>query len=213
MGIKKLFSEQDKKNISEAIRQIELSTSGELVPVVSNKSNNYYFQRLIFSVFFSYFIAEALLFIPYFFVKLEFILLIHLAIFLILFSITSLDFVTRRIVTKKQKYKAVKKQALAAFYSNELYETSDRTGILIYISLLEKQVVVLGDKGINSKLHESSWEDVVKIIISGIKSKSIANGLIEGIKACTELLKTHFPIKANDVNEIKNELIIKEFKG
>ncbi|MEQ9364928.1 MAG: hypothetical protein RIF32_11825, partial [Leptospirales bacterium] len=61
-------------------------------------------------------------------------------------------------------------RALEAFVSEEVFQTRDRTGILIFLSMFEHRVHIIGDSGINSRVKPGEWEDIVEIITSGIKS-------------------------------------------
>ncbi len=91
-----------------------------------------------------------------------------------------------------------------------VYKTRDRTGILIFISLLERKIELIADSGINEKITQSRWNDIVTHIISGIKAKELANNLIEAIDECGKLLSKYFPIKKDDENELENEINVLE---
>ena len=63
-----------------------------------------------------------------------------------------------------------------------------RTGILIYISLLEHQVYILPDTGIRARVKDKEWKAVTGMIVAGIKRKKPADGTLEAITACRDLL-------------------------
>ena len=98
-------------------------------------------------------------------------------------------------------------RALETFYKHNVSMTKDRTGIMIFISLLERKVEVLADCGINEKVENNYWNQIVTNLVSKIKEGSIAIGLCEAILDCGKSLESSFPIKDNDVNEISNDLI------
>jgi putative membrane protein len=89
-----------------------------------------------------------------------------------------------------------------------LRKTQEGTGILIYISLHERMVRILGDDSISAKLTQDDWNGVRDTIIEGIRSKRPADGLKEAILKCGELLAQHFPIRPDDANELSNEIHI-----
>ena len=68
-----------------------------------------------------------------------------------------------RLVTSRERmaYK-VKLRAQQAFYQHGFQHTQGRTGILIFVSLLEHRVQVLADKGINDCVPAGTWEGVVE---------------------------------------------------
>jgi putative membrane protein len=68
-------------------------------------------------------------------------------------------------------------------------------------------VVVIGDEGIHNKVGKDVWNDVVSIIVSGIKTKKVEQGIIDGVESCRGLLKKHFPISTGDTNELSNKVV------
>ena len=76
---------------------------------------------------------------------------------------------------------------------------------------MERMVIVIGDEGINSKLKPNDWDEVVSKITNGIKQHNLKKGITEGLFASTLLLKEHFPVDVDDVNELSDSLIIEEF--
>ena len=60
----------------------------------------------------------------------------------------------RALAGREAMARAVRRAAEAAFTREGVFETRDRTGILIFLSLLEHQVVVLPDTGIAAKAPE-----------------------------------------------------------
>lgn len=210
MALGKLFTAEDKLIISEAVKDLELHTSGEIVPVVAEASARYFvhvvFYATIFSYLSSFFLAYFLnisnLLMPVFGIVL-FIL------FMILFKIKKIKYF---LVSKKDRERTSFQLANKVFFEKNLHKTRDKTGILIFVSLFEKNVIVLGDEGINSKIDKTDWETVVDYIKAGIKSGKLIDGLKEGINSCKSLLEKFFPIKEDDTNELSNELVIIEEK-
>ena len=101
--------------------------------------------------------------------------------------------------------RSVHRYAMKAFVEEEVFNTRDRTGILLFISLFEHRIEVLGDSGINQKVSADEWVDVVEHIRSGIRSGRFADGLIEGIEMCGHLLeKSGVEIREDDSNELSN---------
>jgi putative membrane protein len=96
----------------------------------------------------------------------------------------------------------VQRSAELAFHQLGMVETRDRTGILIYVSLLERRVVVLADRGIHARVAEGTWDGVVARVIEGIRRGEADEGLVAGIRMCGEILSRHVPAGPNDPNEL-----------
>jgi len=101
----------------------------------------------------------------------------------------------------------VHEKALVSFLEHGLHETRDRTGILILISLFERRVQVLADSGINAKVAEQTWDEIVSLITTGLKKGDACAALCQAISRCGELLQDHFPVRADDTNELPNLII------
>ncbi len=82
-----------------------------------------------------------------------------------------------------------RRRASQAFLEEEVFRTRERTGILIFLSLLERRVVVLGDAGINARVEPREWETIVEGIVAGIRRGEPAAALVEAIGRCGELLE------------------------
>lgn len=103
--------------------------------------------------------------------------------------------------------RTVHHRAMRAFVEEEVFNTRDRTGILLFISLLEHRIEVLGDEGINRRVTADDWTEVVAKIRAGIKQKQIAKGLIDAIEICGHLLERRgVEIQPDDSDELSNEV-------
>ncbi|MEM8489161.1 MAG: hypothetical protein AAF564_26695 [Bacteroidota bacterium] len=103
--------------------------------------------------------------------------------------------------------RTVHHRAMRAFVEEEVFNTRDRTGILLFISLLEHRIEVLGDEGINRRVSAEDWTEVVVKIRNGIKQQRIAKGLIDAIEICGELLERRgVEIQPDDSDELSNEV-------
>lgn len=215
----KLFSEADRNAIKQAIMQAEENTSGEIIPVIASTSGRYDRAEDIFGLLFSL-LSVAIGWTLFhnntstdgwssFNFELTAILLTVFLSFIIGVLLTHLCPVLRSpFVTKKEMEEEVDRAAAEAFQHNRLRNTDDSTGILIYISLYEHQVKVVGDDGISAKLTHPDWQHICDAIIKDFKEKQYTSGIVEGINLSGKLLAEHFPIKDGDKDELENELVI-----
>ncbi|MBZ9651376.1 TPM domain-containing protein [Psychroflexus montanilacus] len=96
--------------------------------------------------------------------------------------------------------------ALEIFEKLEMHKTELSNGVLIYVSIDDHQLVILGDKGINNVVPNGFWESTKDEIISQFKSGNYKQGLINGILEAGEQLKQHFPYQSDDTNELNDEI-------
>jgi uncharacterized membrane protein YgcG len=98
------------------------------------------------------------------------------------------------------------KYSEAVFEKLGMADTSERNGVLVLLDIAERRFAVIGDKGINEKVPEHFWRKVADIMSDRFKQRLFAEGLVEGIRVIGEHLAFHFPRKADDVNELPDEI-------
>ena len=97
----------------------------------------------------------------------------------------------------------VHRRALQAFVEEEVFDTRDRTGILLFVSLREHRIEVVGDTGINQQVEADDWAEVVTRIRRGIQNDNLTEGLVEAIETCGRLLEEKgVDIRPDDENEL-----------
>lgn len=115
----------------------------------------------------------------------------------------------RQFISQREIQEEVEEAAITGFFREGLHRTRYGTGFLIFISVFERRVWVLGDQGINSKVSKDQWDKIIQIVTDGIKQKNQTEAICRAVKEIGQLLQAHFPIRPNDHDELKN-LIIKE---
>lgn len=221
---KKFLNEKDMKNIGEAVQNAEKNTSGEIATALINESDDYAKYELFFAFIAGFIYFSIMLFFSsevkeliqcmfwnynssYLISFYGFSIFVVISIFYFIANISTID---RLIVPKKVMQEKVNNRAMRYFTESGVYNTRDRTGILIFISTLEKQIQLIADSGINKKIEQSQWNEIVENIANGVKEKTLSKNLIESIDECGKLLSKHFPIKDDDENELPNEINILE---
>ena len=211
------FSDSDKNEIKQAVKDLENESSGELVLYFAKSSHSYQGASwklagisggitLVIIMSLSYLWLLTPFFTP---IVISAIVLIMMAVGLGLAALSPkirLSLVAGKIVEN-----GVITKARDIFLQEEVFNTIDRSGILIFISELEHEVVVLGDSGINSKIPDAAWQDIVNTIVRAIKKKEIVGGIVHAIEQCKDLLLEHdFHIREDDTNELSDDIRIEE---
>jgi len=107
----------------------------------------------------------------------------------------------------KRKELTVMQRAIRAFYEKGLYKTKKNTGVLFFLSLLERKVWVLADSGINEKIDQATLNRFANIVSQGIKDGNAYEALCTAIKEAGTLLEKHFPITPGDIDELPDEVM------
>lgn len=114
----------------------------------------------------------------------------------------------RRLVGRTLLDVRVHRRALQAFLTEEVFNTRDRTGILLFVSLREHRIEVLGDTGINAQVPPEAWADVVATLRHHIKTAGdLTAGLVDAIEQCGRLLERKgVAIRPDDTDELSNRV-------
>lgn len=96
----------------------------------------------------------------------------------------------------------------AAFIFEELgmHRTRHRNGVLIYLSVADRKLAVIGDEGIDRRVPPDFWNDVVGLLKLHLAAGRPADGLVEAVHTVGEKLRDLFPREANDKNELPNDI-------
>ena len=218
------FSDQERKNISEAVAEAERRTAGEIVPVVTTSSGDYDRSEDIVGLWFAAITLACLWWlrlpqagpgewerpvVGVSWVGLLITIGAMVAAFIVGAALASHVGWLRRLFTfRSQMQREVQRSALRAFFEHGLRETEERTGILIYLSLFERMVHVTGDRAVAERLADDDWREVRDLILNGIKKGNPGEGMVAAIKRCGDVLEKHFPPRPDDKNELPNELCI-----
>jgi len=212
----RFVSDADRQRISRCVQEVEKNTSGEIVPFVKSASYHYPAAALRAALAVSTLVAAAATAAEGFFMPWGSLGLLDLwifpsvfaACFLVVFALARYVPVLKRLfISREEMTDEVEEAALTAFYRHRLAETRDRTGILLYVSVFERRVVVLADKGINEKVDRETWQQVVDIVLGGIRDGRPADALCEAVTRCGDLIAARFPLRAGDKDELRNLIV------
>jgi putative membrane protein len=219
MKLRNRFSDSDLQRIKDAVKDAESKISGEIVPVIVERSGTYptavykgglFLAGLVFVVMIildRYVIDDASHTLYYDPVFIFFIVVIGGLVGALLPTIS--DNVRRMLVSKKQLDEFTRQRAENAFLEEEVFNTRHRTGIMIFISFFEHEVIVMADRGISKVVDQKEWDKIVAELVSHIRENRFVDGVVAGIKRCGEiLLEKGFHKTPDDVNELRDDLRI-----
>ena len=216
-----LFSAEDKQAVEAAIAEAEKMTAGEIVPVVATISGRYDRAEDLFGLLFALIALSVawLLFqdttqAAWSATQTHGLGLPATAGILIVGFVIGAALATRfpalrlPFIARAEMIEEVERRALETFQRQRVRDTSGGTGVLIYVSLYEHVVRVIGDDGVAAQLSSDSLETICTLVVDGLKRGQPADGLRQAVKKTGELLAPHLPPTAGDANEIANQLIL-----
>jgi putative membrane protein len=204
-----LLTQHDKNHISKAISEAEKKTSAEIVVAVVRQSDPYP-ESYLLAGFLGSIIGVGINLIwsweHHWSAGLTEILVcetLGALAFVLLAKIPSLH---RLLLSSHKKAYRVHQACLLKFHSLGIEKTKTGTGILIYISELERRVQILADRGVTPFFPEDAWKNQVEKIILGIKSGRLSANLSEIILEMGAVLSDKFPPSKDNPNELSNEV-------
>ena len=192
--------------IEDSVRAAELRTSGELVVAVARRSDDYAALRALVAGVVALVLAligQALMpwTFPAWFVAAE------LPLALLCYWLLGTSTLLRVVVPDSLRNQRVDARALQVFAERGVADTSERSGVLIYISEAEQRVRILADRGIHERVGPEEWQADVALIVEGMRTETPDQGIVKAVERIGALLAQSFPRREGDVNELADELV------
>jgi putative membrane protein len=122
--------------------------------------------------------------------------------------IGTLPIIIRFFTPRERMQQKVQLRAELAFAQHGIAHTREQTGLLLMLSLLERQVYVLPDKSLAGRVSDAEWQAAVAVIVERLQADDLAGGLCRGIEASGAILARACPAgKGDNPNELSNEVI------
>jgi len=214
-AVERRFSDDDRRRIGEAVREAEKGTSGEVVVVITDASDDYDEARWRAAFGLAGLVMLADLGYRHF---APFWLSWNAdAVWLGVWGAGALGYMAaswaplrRALIGRERMALRVRRAAEGAFTAERVFETRDRTGILIFLSLLEHQVRVLPDAGIAAKAPETEWASVVSTMVQGMKAGRPTDAVVTAVRSCGDILRAAgFTARPDDANELPDDALLR----
>ena len=216
--MKRILTDKESNSLEKRIAEVEKNTGAQIVLAVVGRSDSY--AEIPWKVF-ALAVSMTGLFIYAFnllwpgrcssatvLVSIVFILIIGItaALFSVYFP-----WFARFFLASHRAETEVRQYAESFFLTNELFSTSYRTGILLLISLFERKVILLPDKGIGGKLSHAEMQKVIEEMKPFLASRQVYHALENGLDVLGKLLVDK-NLKESGRNELP-DMIIEEKGG
>ena len=220
MADRPLFTDADRERIREAVAAAETRTSGEIVPYVVRASGSYpvaVWRAASAGALLAALLALALAWLydgwglDWLYSAWAMALVMTIGGVLGAVLGGAADAVRRRLAGPALLDETVHRRAAVAFVEEEVFDTRDRTGILLFVSLLEHRIEVVGDVGINAKVEPGEWVEVVERLRSGIVHGDLAGGIVDAVGLCGDLLhRRGVAIRPDDTDELSDDVRVRD---
>lgn len=189
-------------SVAEVVRAIEGSSSAELVVEVRSRSGSYAHADARLAALVSFLTLLFVLFSPWTFEPpwvAAYLVIAYLAGMVVS---RSSDIVRRLMTTRSDRQGRVRTIAAATFFERGVANTQRETGLLVYVSILERRIELLADRGVLDAVPVLAWNQLAE---NTRTLKATAADLPDVLRALQPLLARHLPARLGDRDELPNE--------
>jgi len=219
------LTQAEHKAVSDAVAAAEAHTAGEIVTIITDRSDGYSDVALVWSAIAAFTaIAFLTLFPGFYLAKVDWLLggwnsaWTPRGIFGLALAVGILKFAGMWLVQLWQplkfflvpgpiKTRRALARAAGLFKVGAERRTHGRTGILIYLSMREHRADILADEAIASKVEPEVWGDAMAAMLAELGQGRVAAGMIAAVERVGKVLAEHVPRDGVDHNELPDRLI------
>jgi putative membrane protein len=128
----------------------------------------------------------------------------------LLYALANIPAIDRLIIPRAVRSRSVQNRAVRYFAESGVSGTKDRSGILLFVSYMEREVHIIADSGISAKISGDLWRLIADELASEIGGKDTELAFVRAIERCGELLEQHFPSQNDNPDELPNAVVILE---
>jgi uncharacterized membrane protein len=99
-------------------------------------------------------------------------------------------------------------RAIDLFSHLRVWDTEHNSGVLIYLLFADRDVEIVADRGINTKIGAQRWQEICSIMETEFRKGHFEAGVLRGIELITAHLAEHFPPKGSGRNELPDTPLI-----
>jgi putative membrane protein len=185
------LTHEEHRRIEDALKEIERRTAAHLEVVVIPASDRYALYPLVWGQFGALLIVGIVsAFRPGLGIRASILIQVPAMIVLALLA----DWLPVRVALVPKRIKQSHARQLARReFAAQVVHASDRNRVLFFVSLSERYVEVIADRGIHSLVSDGTWDKIVGDFLANVRAGRVADGVVAAIQACGAILEQHHP--------------------
>jgi len=188
-------------SLAQCVKEIEQGTDAELVIVVRGTSGNYRHADYLFGAVIAFVGLLILLFIPIDFPPVLVPIDVAGSFIVAAFLCSRSKSLRRRLTSEKFRKAAVRRGAAAMFYEAGIANTTAEVGIIVYLSLLERRLELIADRGVLKAVPPLEWNHI-QFELKEVGRNPEADSLVKALQNFGTLLSKHLPATGENPNEL-----------
>ncbi len=199
------LGQEDHEAVAAAIREAEKRTCGQIVCVLAHASSGYAYIPILWASVLA--LAAPLPMILLTQWSVQRIYLVELAVFIVAGFLLTLLPLRFALVPGTVKRARAHRAAVEQFVVRGITRTTNRCGVLIYVSLAERYARIVADVGIAEKVPAAEWQAAIDILTAHMSAGRVAAGFIAAVERCGNVLAAHAPPDGS-VNSLPDRLYV-----
>jgi len=203
---KRFLSDESKTALTNAVKAIEARTSAEIVIAVRARSGSYPLGPAVVGIALGF---AALAFVLYsrFTFPLWAILIDPFVVGLATgFAATRVPAIQRMLMLPSHCAARVRRGAQSTFFEKGVRHTRNRIGVLVYVSLLEQRLELIGDAGVEEAVGPADWQHAGKALDAVVRRGGSGQDLAAAMEKLGDLLESCLERAHDDENELPDEV-------
>lgn len=196
---KHLWSDDARRRVEEAVKEVEAQTSVEVVVAVRPASGSYRHTDYLVGAFVAMVVLCVFLYHPdpfdWTYLPLE------VAASFAFGAVTSalFDPLRRLLTSRRLMDEYAEAKARSFFVEQGLSRTRDRTAVLLFVSVFERRVVVVCDLGVDEVALGAPFADAKRLLERDVGR---VDAFVRALSALGPIFATRLPRRADDTNEL-----------
>lgn len=109
--------------------------------------------------------------------------------------------------TRAERALSIEQIARREFVALGMTATRDRTGVLIFLLLEDRELCILADDGIHEKVEPDTWTRIAGAMSDRFARAQFVEGLVDAVQEVGAVLARHVPRRSDDRNELPNAVV------
>jgi putative membrane protein len=219
------LSEADHVRVSDAVAKAERESDGEIVTIIAPRSDAYHDVMLHYAVLLMLAVPVSFALVPQAWIDwasglflgwgselsrplvMTFLFIKLVAAFLLVRLLLMWMPLRMALTPASTKTRRVRRRAVELFRTGTERKTKGRTGVLLYLSLLEHRAEIVADEAIHSQVDADVWGEAMAALIEEVKAGRPGEGVARAVEQIGVVLARCLPPNADNPNELSDRLI------
>jgi putative membrane protein len=219
------ISEEDRTRIAAAVARAEARSDGEIVTIIAPRSDSYHDVGLHYAILLMLLVPAGAALVPQGWIDwwlglifgwtaeagFRLLMVLVLVKMIVLFLIVRYALAWMRLrmalTPAHTKTRRVRRRALELFHVACEQRTRGRTGVLLYLSLLERRAEIVADETIHSRVKPEVWGESMHVLVEALKAGRPGEGVALAIAKMGDVLAECIPATADNPNELPDRPI------